>query len=133
SGAGSASVNVSDDDDPPPTDLPEVSITDADPLVEGEPPFFLEFTVTLSEASERNVTVFYDTREGTATDHLDYGGTRGGRVVIYAGRQQTSLIVHVRDDVRREAHEETLDVVLTSADGAVIADDTATGTIIDDE
>ena len=133
SGSGSASVNVADDDDPPPTDLPEVSITDADPLVEGEPPFFLEFTLTLSEASERNVTVFYETREGTATDHLDFGGTRGGRVVIYAGRLQTSLIVHVRDDVRREAHEETLDVVLTSADGAVIADDTATGTIIDDE
>ena len=128
----SASVNVADNDDPPPTDLPEVSVTDASPIVEGESPYFLEFSVTLSEASERDVTVSYETREGTATDHVDYRGQRDGRVVINAGLLKGTVIVHVNHAGRLDdAREETMYVVLTAADGAVIADDTATGTIID--
>ncbi len=129
---GTATVGVSDNDDPPPTDLPEVSVTDAAPVVEGEYPYFMEFSVTLSEASERDVTVSYETREGTATDHVDYRGERDGRVVIYAGRLKGMVIVQVNHGGRLDdAREETMQVVLTAADGAVIADDTATGTIID--
>ncbi|MYE40085.1 MAG: hypothetical protein F4X27_07655 [Chloroflexi bacterium] len=128
-----ASVSVADNDDPPPQELPEVSIADAS-VVEGEHGdlTLMEFRVTLSEASEQDVTLYYEVQEGTATEAVDFQGTSGGEVIIYAGRLSGTLIVNVKDDDRQEENE-TLEVVLTGADGAVIADGTATGTIIDDD
>ncbi|MYH43341.1 MAG: hypothetical protein F4131_06515 [Acidimicrobiaceae bacterium] len=132
SGHASATVNVADDDDPPPIVVPEVSVADAS-IVEGEMGALspLEFRVALSEASEQDVTVRYVIRSGTATDGLDYwGGT--GQVTIGAGRTSGLIGMNVKDDILWEG-DETLTVELTDADGAVIADGRATGTIIDDD
>ncbi|MDE2683622.1 MAG: hypothetical protein OXI54_05675, partial [Chloroflexota bacterium] len=130
----SATVSVADNDDPPPQELPVVSIADAS-VVEGEHGdlSLMEFRVTLSEASNADVTIYFELREGTATEAVDYLGI-DGKVVIYANQTAGSIIVNVRDDDRPE-EDETLEVVLTDADGAVIADDsnTATGTIVDDD
>ena len=130
---GSASVAVSDNDDAPPLDSPEVLLTGDASIGEGEYPNFLEFHVELSRASGEDVTVRYEVRPGTAEPHLDYSGGYG-QVVFYAGRTQASLIVRVRDDARREC-DETLTVVLTEVvGGAVIGNaKTATGTITDDD
>ncbi len=129
---GSASVAVSDDDDPPPPDLPEVSVSDGS-VVEGQSGLLslLEFRVTLSEASKQDVTVGYVVRSGTAIGGLDYWGFRG-QVTIWAGSTSATIGVNVRDDNRRE-RDETLSVELTEVGGAVIAADTAVGTIIDND
>ena len=129
---GTATVNVADNDDPPPQDLPEVSIADAS-VVEGEHGYLspMEFTLTLSKASDEDITVHYRVHldETKPSDH--HGGS--SRVKIYAGRTQAILVVLVVDDKQREG-DETLIVELTEADGAVIADDnTATGTIVDND
>ncbi|MCY3652440.1 MAG: PQQ-dependent sugar dehydrogenase [bacterium] len=126
--AGSASVVVSDDDDPP-TDLPKVSVSDSS-LVEGGAMRLMEFRLELSEPSLHNVTVRYEIVPGTVKPSDYYGG--GGRVVIWANRTTASLYVYIRDDSRSE-RDETLFVELTAADGAVIADGTGVGTIIDDD
>ena len=130
---GSASVNVADNDDPPPTDLPVVSVADGS-VVEGEFGFLslLEFQVTLSEPSEQDVTVRFRIRSGTAVNGLDYWGS-WGQVTIWAGWTRATTGVNVRDDHIRE-RDETLVIELTDAEGAVIADNaTATGTIIDND
>ncbi|MXV88086.1 MAG: hypothetical protein F4117_05990, partial [Acidimicrobiales bacterium] len=131
---GTASVAVSDDDDPPPLDVPEVSVADGS-VVEGAfgPLSLLEFSVTLSEVSAQDVTVRYVIRSGTAFNGLDYWGG-AGQVTIWAGFTQATIGVNVKDDNRRE-RDETLTVELTDADGAVIADSAATavGTIIDND
>ncbi len=130
---GSASVNVADNDDPPPTDLPVVSVADGS-VVEGEFGFLslLEFQVTLSEPSEQDVTVRFRIGSGTAINGLDYWGS-WGQVTIWAGWTRATTGVNVRDDRLRE-RDETLVIELTEADGAVIADNaTATGTIIDND
>ena len=132
SGHASATVNVADDDDPPPIVVPEVSVADAS-IVEGEMGALspLEFRVALSEASEQDVTVRYVIRSGTAIDGLDYWGSTG-QVTIGAGRTSGLIGMNVKDDILWEG-DETLTVELTDADGAVIADGRATGTIIDDD
>ncbi len=127
-----ATVSVADDD-PPPQDAPEVSVADAS-IVEGEMGWLspLEFRVTLSEASERDVTVRYVTRSGTAIDGgVDYWGSTG-QVTIEAGSTWKTIGLNVKDDTIWE-DDETLSVELTDADGALIADGTAIGTIIDDD
>ncbi|MXW95130.1 MAG: hypothetical protein F4Z64_06430 [Acidimicrobiaceae bacterium] len=129
---GSASVAVSDDDDPPLPDLPEVSVSDGS-VVEGQFGMLslLEFRVTLSEASKQDVTVGYMIRSGTALGGMDYWGGRG-QVTIWAGSTSATIGVNVRDDNRRE-RDETLSVELTEVGGAVIAAGTAVGTIIDND
>ena len=130
----SASVTVSDNDDPPRPDLPTVSVGDGS-VVEGTSGYLtlLTFLVALSEASDENVTVYYEVRGETAIGGSDYWGGYG-RVTIWAGRTRASIGVNVVDDNRRE-RDETLTVVLTSADGAVISADasTAAGTIYDND
>ena len=130
---GSATVDVADNDVPPPPDLPEVSVADGS-VVEGEFGLLslLEFQVTLSEPSEQDVTVRFRILSGTAINGLDYWGSRG-QVTIWAGWTRATTGVNVRDDRLRE-RDETLVIELTEAEGAVIADNaTATGTIIDND
>ena len=128
----SASVGVANDDDPAPQDAPEVSISDAS-VVEGETGSLtlLVFQVTLSKASDEDITVRYEIRGGTAIGGSDYWGGRG-KVTIWAGQTRGMIGVNVADDSRREG-DETLSVELTEADGAVIAVATAIGTIVDDD
>ena len=131
---GSASVAVSDNDEPLTPGLPTVSVGDGS-VVEGATGYLtlLTFLVALSEASDENVTVYYEVRGETAIGGSDYWGGYG-RVTIWAGRTRASIGVNVVDDNRRE-RDETLTVVLTSADGAVISADasTAAGTIYDND
>ena len=130
---GSAKVGVADNDDTPPQDAPEVSVADGS-IVEGVFGFLsvLEFRVTLSRASDEDVTVRYVIRPGTAIGGVDYWGG-AGEVTIWAGFTSATIGANVKDDAIREG-DETLSVELTGADGAVIAAaNTATGTIVDDD
>ncbi len=129
SSQGAGTVDVSDNDDAPPTQqLPEVSVADASDI---EGSWYLAFVVTLSEASDETVTVEYDIRAGTATNGVDYA-IGNLKVIFWPGWTWAHAGVNIYDDSRREA-DETLTLILTEADGAVITDGTATGTILDDD
>ena len=125
---GAGTVAVADNDDAPAQQLPEVSVEDAS---DSEGNLYLEFMVTLSEASEETVTVHYEIREGTATNGVDYA-IGNLKVIFQPGWTWAYAGVNVYDDSRRE-DDETLELVLTEAEGAVITDGTATGTILDDD
>ena len=131
SSQGSATVAVADNDVPPSTDLPEVSIADTSSIEGPRGGYYLRFGITLSERSDRNVIVHYEVFPGTARAYVDYIG-RGWRIVLKPGQTSGTIWVMVRDD-RIPEDDETLQVVLTRANGATIGNSTATGTIIDDD
>ncbi len=90
----------------------------------------LAFTVSLDRAvlaSDGLVSVAYATRDGTAIAGADYTATSG--TLTFALDEQTKTVnVTVLDDAHPDDGE-TLDLVLSNATGATIADSTGTGTI----
>ena len=91
----------------------------------------LEFAVTLSQAASETVTVDYATADGTAQAGQDYTGA-AGTLTFAAGETQKTVSVAVLDDAHDEG-EETLTLTLSNASGAHIVDDTATGTIANED
>ena len=87
----------------------------------------LEFAVMLSRATSETVTVDYATVDGTAQAGQDYTAAEG-TLTFAAGETQKTVSVAVLDDAHDEG-EETLTLTLSNASGARIADNTATGTI----
>ena len=126
--AGSVSVAVSDDDDPQPVNLPTVSISDAQ---EYEDYVLMEFYLQLSHASSVPVTVTIEFEEGTATYGGDFLGIDTTQTIA-PGQTRKALYVPLRADGWPEV-DETFAIKLTSATGATIADDTGTGTILNDD
>ena len=95
----------------------------------------MNFEVTLSEVSGREVTVDWATSDGAgasgATAPADYD-TATGTLTFPAGQTSQTITVTVRDDTLDEA-DETFTVTLSSAVNAEIGDAGATGTIEDDD
>ena len=87
----------------------------------------LDFAVTLSRTVSEPVTVEYATADGTGTAGQDYTATRG-TLTFAAGQTRKTVSVTVLDDDHDEGTE-TLTLTLSRASGAHIVDDTATGTI----
>ena len=119
---------ILDDDGDAPRGRPRLSIGDVDVA---ENAGRAEFTVTLSHASNRVVTVAYATSNGTARAGQDYTGTRG-TLTISAGRRTGTIPVRVLDDEYVE-RDETFTVTLRNASGATILVGKAKGTILDDD
>ena len=93
----------------------------------------LTFTVTLSAASDREVTVGYsDPGSGTATSGTDYAAITAGTLTFAAGETTRTITVSVTGDTTDEPNE-TVRVLLASARNAAIVSGTGTGTILDDE
>ena len=129
-GDGEATVLIRDDDG-----LPTVSVTDAATRTEGST---ASFTVTLSRAVPREVTVDYATRadltaaaETAAVPGQDYTAA-SGTVTFAARATEATVTVPLLGDALDE-HTETFWLRLASPVGATIADGTATGTIDDDD
>ena len=115
----------------PPTVAPNLSITDTS-LVEGTGGVTTAvFTVTLSKASTKTVTVSYLTADGSATALQDYVNV-GGTLVFAPGVTTQVINVDVFGDSKVEPAE-TFTVTLSDAFGAKIGRATATGTITDDD
>ena len=87
----------------------------------------LDFVITLSRAAAETVTVDYATADGTATAGEDYTAASGA-LTFTAGETQKTVSAAVLDDAHDEG-EETLTLTLSNASGAHVADDSATGTI----
>ena len=109
--------------------LPELSIADA-AAVEGEA---IAFTVTLTPASSRPVTVQYETGDsgGTATEGTDYSRA-SGTLTFSASETSRTITVQTSEDPVDES-DETFTVTLSNSSNATVATATATGTITDDD
>ena len=90
------------------------------------------FTVTLSAASEQDVTVDYQTADDTANVDSDYDAETG-TLTISKGKTTREIKVKVNGDTEDEIDEETFLVNLTNPTNATIADAQGRGTIRDDD
>ena len=120
---------ITDDDDEPTLSIASASVAEG---TTGATPS-LEFIVTLSAASGRQVTVDYeDAGTGTATSGTDYTAITAGTLTLAAGVTSDTLAVTVLGDALDE-DDETVIVTLSSASNAAISTATGTGTITDDD
>ena len=113
-------------------DLVSVSVSAGDPVVEGETAMF---TVSLSAATDEDVTVDYMTEDGSATAGEDYEAA-SGMATIAAGDTEAMVSVMTIDDAAEESAEpETFTLTLSNAMGATLADADASaqGVITDNE
>ena len=123
---GSATVNVVDDDA-----SPTVSVEDASGFEDS----FLEFRVTLSEVSGREVQVGWYTLPSETLDnraHMTDYDTMSGRLVFAPGVTVMTGKVNLKQDTEDE-EDEYFTVWLENPDGATIAREKATMTIKDAE
>ena len=125
------------DNDPVPT----VSIVAGASITEGNSGTKnLDFTVTLSAASEENVTVNYATRAGTATSGNDYtalDSINGSDAALSISANSTTgkITVKIRGDTNWEPDETFYLDLLPPVTGAAIDQNnkTAVGTILNDD
>nr|WP_250646647.1 Calx-beta domain-containing protein [Pseudemcibacter aquimaris] len=110
---GTGQLNIQDDDNPPTISINNTSADEADEIA--------TFTVTLSEASGKTVTVDY-----TAPD----GGT--GTLTFNAGETQKTFTTTWSDDSTDEDNE-TANATLSNPSNASIADGSGQLTILDDD
>jgi ribosomal protein L35AE/L33A len=90
------------------------------------------FTVSLSAASAKSITVSAATANNTAISGSDYTATGPNTLTFSAGTTSQTFTVPVLGDTTDETNE-TYVVNLTSATNATISDNQATGTITDDD
>jgi hypothetical protein len=121
-GSGAGSIN---DNDP----LPTVSVLDASAL---EGAGTMTFTVNLSAASGKTITVNYATSNGTAIAPGDYTTTTG-TLTFVPGDTSESILVPIVPDLLDEGVSEAFTVTLSLPSNVTLADATATGTITDDD
>ncbi len=117
-----------DDTDPGADPLPTVAVSDA---VASEENGSISFDISLSEASDQDVTVTYETVAGSAQAGSDFE-PQLSQVVIPAGQTSVSVSVPLVNDTLQEATEQ-FELRLTSADGAEIADGSGQGQITDSD
>ncbi|PSF35666.1 hypothetical protein C7H19_15605 [Aphanothece hegewaldii CCALA 016] len=89
------------------------------------------FTVTLSGATDSNVTVNYGTANGTALAGSDYTNT-SGTLTFIPGQTSQTFTVPIIGDTTVEP-DETFLVNLTSPTNATLADATGQGTIVNND
>jgi Calx-beta domain/Purple acid Phosphatase, N-terminal domain len=111
--------------------LPTVSIADAAVMEGNSGTRNVTFTVTLSAASGKSVTINYATANGTASSGSDYVA-KTGSVTFSAGQTTKNFNVSIVND-RVGEETETFLVNLTGATNATIADGQAVCTITDND
>ena len=125
SDANTATATINDDDA-----LPVLSIAGAT-VDEGDT---AQFVVTLAPASSKQVTVSYETADGTAKASEDYTAASSTTLTFTAGDTTKTVSVATTEDTRNEATE-AFTMTLSGPTNATLKSDanTATGTINDDD
>jgi hypothetical protein len=118
---------IADDDPEPALSIDDVSIPEGD--TEKTP---ATFTVRLSAASAKTVTVDYQTTDGSASAPDDYTAVPTQQVTFLPGTTTHTVAAFVNGDTVHEAVE-TFTVDLDNAQNATIARGQGVGTIVDDE
>ncbi|GAB5451585.1 MAG: Calx-beta domain-containing protein [Halioglobus sp.] len=113
---------------PVPTDVPRISVSDAEPVSEGN---VATFTVTLSEPSTDVISVNYTTLDGTAkVVDGDFQAT-AGTLVFNPGVTSLQVTVQTDDDLFAEDAENFF-LQLSAPSNATIADGQGEGSIVDE-
>ncbi len=107
---------------------PEASIDD---VTVGESDGTAVFTVSLSEPSNRPVTLSFATADAAAAAGADYESALG-EVTLAPGETTATVPVTIVSDLIDEP-DEPFTLTLTGADGAVLADAGGVGTILDND
>ena len=118
----SARGTILDNDSPPTVSVSNASATEGSSV---------SFTVSLSAESGKPVTVDYATASGTATSGTDFTAA-SGTLTFTAGTDSQTVSVSTTDDSTDEGNE-TFTLTLSGPTNATLADDTATGTINDND
>ena len=132
-------AEILDDDAGRATGVPTVSIAGSS-VTEGSTgsdPFYLQWTITLSEPAQEPVTVDYRFLSGTGQAGDDaYFWNSGSSVTFAAGETSKTVFYRVDADFSAEP-DETIVLEAFSAEGAVLADGApvlrSTGWILDDD
>ena len=128
SAAATGTGTVTDDDAMPTVSINSPSVMEGTGVTGGT----LRFTVTLSAASGRPVTVAYARTGGTATSGTDYTALSAGTLTFTAGTTTQTIDVTVTGDAADEP-DETVAVTLSGPTNATLDTGTGTGTITDDD
>ena len=120
-------VIITDDDPAPGISIDDVTVTEGDTGITTA-----TFTVALSAASEKTVTVDYATTDGTATTADNDYNSDSGTLTFNPGDTSKTIDVTVNGDYNDEDNEQ-FTVVLSGPVNASITDTTGTGTITDDD
>ncbi len=121
---------VEDNDDPP-----TVSVTNAKAVTEGNDPSAtvnMTFTVNLSAASGKNITVPYGL-SGTAMSGDDYTAPAQLSVSIAAGTTSGTITIPVKGDILHEPNETVVVTLSEPVNATLSSAKVATGTITDDD
>ncbi|MCX9157098.1 retention module-containing protein, partial [Niveibacterium sp. 24ML] len=114
---------ITDDDATPSLSVNDVTVDEAAGT--------MSFTVTLSAASGQSVSVNFATSNGSATAGSDYTATTG-TLTFTPGTTTQTITVPIANDTLDEPAE-TLNVSLSGAVNATIADGSGVGTITDND
>lgn len=123
-----ATATIYDDDSAvarPSLSMDDVQVTESDNATEAT------FELRLSKAATGAVTVSYETAGDSATFAADYGHASGTVTFAPGETSKTIAIPITGDDVHEET--ETFTIVLSNANGAIVADASAVCTILDDD
>lgn len=123
----SAVGTILDDDPTPALSIADAAVTEGD----GVSRTSMDFLVTLSAASALPVRVDYVSDDNSATAGADYGRVAGTLMFAPGATSRTITVLAHGDELDEE--NETFFVELLNANHATILEDTATGTIDDND
>jgi len=130
---GREAVGTIVDDDAPVT--PTVSIADASAIEGNTSIEHMRFAVSLSESTTHDVSISWTTHASGdmlhAADSTDFTAA-SGTITIPVGATEGAIDVSVLGDLVPEL-DETFAIRLTSTGGGELGDDSATGTILNDD
>ena len=118
-------VEIEDDDAPARISIADSSAPETD--LSGS----MVFTVTLDTPSAYTITVDYVTQDETAVAGEHYTATNG-TLTFAPGETEQTIVVPIIGDTESDP-DSTFQVVLSNSNHSLIEDNTATGTILDDD
>lgn len=120
-------ATISDDDDPPIVSIDDAVVTEGDSGT-----VTAVFTITLSHASSKTITVDVDSTDGTAAAGDDYTAVATTHTFNPGGSLSQTVNVTIFGDETSEG-DETFLLSLSNPSNAALGDNQAVGTIIGDD
>ena len=117
---------IEDNDHVPALSISSKLVTEGDTGIEQA-----EFTVTLSNPSEKEISVDFNTVEGTATEGIDYQAVEG-KITFAPGEISKTITVDILGDEIDEV-DEAFSIQLNNPSNVALENNNATGTIIDND